>query len=97
MGKVGRGQHRLSGSQHRVGLTVMHHGRGQQAQAAVVMLVVLLVDELAAELQAVFDLVKRSGNSGRYLSVLNWLSEKGLSLETCGRLCDLVIPSVAKS
>ena len=42
-------------------------------------------------------LAKRSGNSGRYLSVLNWLSENGLSSETCGRLWDLVIPSVAMS
>jgi hypothetical protein len=29
---------------------------------------------------------KRSGNSGRYFKVLKWLSEKGLSSETCGRL-----------
>ena len=42
-------------------------------------------------------LVKRSGNAGWYLSVLNWLSEKGLSSETRGRLWDLVIPSVASS
>src|ERR1700682_5007986 len=40
---------------------------------------------------------KRSGNSGRYLSVLNWLSENGLSLETWGRLCDLMIPKAASS
>ena len=42
-------------------------------------------------------LAKRSGNSGRYFSVLNRLSENGLSSETCGRLWDLVIPSVARS
>ena len=42
-------------------------------------------------------LSNRSGNSGRYFSVLNWLSENGLSLETCGRLCDFVTPSDAKS
>src|ERR1039458_8314808 len=35
---------------------------------------------------------KRSGNSGRYFMVLNWLSEKGLSLETWGRLWVLVTP-----
>src|SRR5674536_334881 len=28
---------------------------------------------------------KRLGNSGRYFSVLNWASEKGLSLEVWGR------------
>src|SRR6516162_8243232 len=35
---------------------------------------------------------KRSGNSGRYFRVRNWLSEYGLSFETCGRLCVLVTP-----
>jgi hypothetical protein len=34
----------------------------------------------------------RSGNAGRYFSVLNCASENGLSLETCGRLWVLVIP-----
>src|ERR1019366_2401222 len=37
----------------------------------------------------------RSGNSGRYLRVLNWLSEYGLSSETCGRLWVLVMPRSA--
>src|ERR1039458_8601545 len=37
----------------------------------------------------------RSGNSGRYLRVLNWLSEYGLSSETCGRLWVLVTPRSA--
>src|SRR6516164_2703857 len=36
---------------------------------------------------------KWSGNSGRYFMVRNWLSEKGLSSETCGRLCVFVTPS----
>jgi hypothetical protein len=35
---------------------------------------------------------KQSGNSGRYLRVLNCASENGLSLETCGRLWVLVTP-----
>src|SRR6266704_3202229 len=38
---------------------------------------------------------KRSGNSGRYFMVRNWLSEYGLSSETCGRLCVLVTPRSA--
>ena len=42
-------------------------------------------------------LPKRSGNSGRYLSVLNWASENGLSLETCGRLWVRVMPRSARS
>ena len=33
-------------------------------------------------------LAKRSGKSGRYFSVLNWLSEKGLSSLTWGLLWD---------
>src|SRR5450759_3991836 len=34
--------------------------------------------------------LKRSGNSGRYFMVRNWLSEYGLSSQTCGRLWVLV-------
>jgi hypothetical protein len=41
---------------------------------------------------ASWKLPKRSGNSGRYFMVRNWLSLEGLSLLTCGRLCDLVTP-----
>src|SRR2546428_5451529 len=37
----------------------------------------------------------RSGNAGRYFSVLNCASENGLSLETWGRLWVLVIPRSA--
>src|SRR5678809_464648 len=40
---------------------------------------------------------KRSGRSGRYLSVLKWASENGLSSETCGRLWVLLIPRSAMS
>src|ERR1035437_7559027 len=40
---------------------------------------------------------KRSGNSGRYLRVLNWLSEYGLSSETWGRLWVLVTPRSASN
>ena len=35
---------------------------------------------------------KRRGNCGWYFRVLNWLSENGLSLEVCGRLCERVTP-----
>ncbi len=40
---------------------------------------------------------KRSGNSGRYFMVRNWLSENGLSSETCGRECVLVMPRSASN
>ena len=55
MGRIGPGEHGLPGCEHHVGLTVMDRGRGQQAQTPVVMLVVLPVEELAAEVQAVLD------------------------------------------
>ena len=42
-------------------------------------------------------IANRSGNSGQYFSVLNWLSEYGLSFDTCGRLCDFVTPSEANN
>lgn len=38
---------------------------------------------------------KASGKSGRYLSVLNWDSANGLSLETCGGEWLLVTPLLA--
>jgi hypothetical protein len=53
----------------------------------VVVLVVVPLEKLATEAQAVFIA------TGWYFIVLNWLSENGLSLETCGRLCDLVTPN----
>jgi hypothetical protein len=37
----------------------------------------------------------RSGNVGRYFSVLNCASENGLSFETCGRLSVFVTPRSA--
>jgi hypothetical protein len=40
---------------------------------------------------------KRSGKSGRYLSVLNCASEYGLSFETWGLECVLVMPRSASS
>src|SRR5882757_4287633 len=39
--------------------------------------------------------VKHAGNPGRYLRVLNWASEYGLSFETCGREWVLVTPRSA--
>jgi len=86
MSGVGRGQHRLSASQHGVGLTESGPSPASAAQAPVVMLVVLPMENSPQNSKPCSMLVKRSGNSGRYLSVLNWLSENGLSSETCGRL-----------
>ena len=55
MGSIGRGEHCLPRSERRLGLTVMDRGRGQQAQTPVMMFVVLPVEKLATEVQAVFD------------------------------------------
>src|SRR3984957_5601561 len=38
---------------------------------------------------------KQRGKVGWYFKVLKWLSENGLSLDVCGRLCDLVTPRSA--
>ncbi len=71
MSGVGRGEHHLPGSQHRVRLAVVDRGGGQQAQAPVVMLVVLPVEELAARVQGVLEASKTVGDSGRYFIVSN--------------------------
>src|ERR1700723_3503010 len=42
-------------------------------------------------------LPKRWGNCDWYVSVLKWLSGNGLSLDTCGRLCERVTPRSASS
>src|SRR4029079_11886677 len=39
--------------------------------------------------------LKRLGNCGWYFRVLKCASEKGLSFEVCGLLCDLVTPRSA--
>src|SRR5919205_1342849 len=46
--------------------------------------------------RACFGERKRSGKSGRYLRVLNWDSEKGLSLGQWGREWLLVTPKSAR-
>ena len=58
---MGRGKHGLPCGQHHVGLPVVDHGQRQQAQAPVVMRVVLRMEELAADVQAVLDAGEASG------------------------------------
>ena len=71
--------------------TVVHRCRRQIREPGMMMLVVVPGEELA-QARALLVGRKRSGNSGRYFRVLNWLSENGLSLETWGRLWVLVTP-----
>ena len=64
---------------------------GMQAQPAVAMFIVVPSEEDLAVSSGVFDRAEPAGEvGGRYFSVLNWASENGLSLETCGRECDWV-------
>ena len=46
------------------------------------MLVVVPGEERLAEGAGVLEAAEASGKSGRYFSVLNWVSENGLSSET---------------
>jgi hypothetical protein len=64
----------LAAPQDALGLAEVNHRRGQQADARVAVLLVVPLKELLAEGAAVLE-PKRSGNSGRYLRVRNWLSE----------------------
>ena len=76
---------------------VMDHGRRHQAKTGVVVLVVVPLEERLAEAASVFDGAEAVRETGRYLKVLNWLSENGLSSETCGRLWVLVTPRSASN
>jgi len=80
-----------------LGALIMHDRRSRQPETGVMMLGVVPGEELLAKAPGVVQRTeaRRSGNSGRYFSVLNWLSENGLSSETCGRLCVLVTPRSA--
>jgi hypothetical protein len=94
--RVGRGQHGRPRDDAVLGQTVMHVGGSQQAEAAVAVLRVVPSDKVLAVGACVLIEPNRSGNAGRYFSVLNWASENGLSLETCGRAWVLVTPKVRK-
>ena len=75
----------------------MDDGWRQKPGPAVAVLVVVPPEEVLPEGSAVLQDPNRSGKSGLYLIVLNWASENGLSLETCGRLCILVTAKSASS
>src|ERR1019366_6204657 len=73
----------------------MQHIRCQQGDSTVMVVMVIPGEEDWQKARASSMEPKRSGNSGRYLRVLNWLSEYGLSSETWGRLWVLVTPRSA--
>jgi len=59
------------------------------------MIAVVPGKEDPAEIERVLEAAEAIREGGRYLSVLNWLSEYGLSLETYGRDRLFVRPSCA--
>jgi len=65
------------------------------ARSAVMVFVVIPREKALAKGTRIFDGPESVGELGRYLRVLNWLSEYGLSSETCGRLWVLVTPRSA--
>ncbi len=81
----------------RRGEAVVHLVRRAEAERAVMVFVVVPVEEARGVARACSMQPKRSGKPGRYLSVLKGDSEKGLSFETCGRECVLVTPRSASS
>jgi hypothetical protein len=78
-----------------LGQAGVHVMRREQAEAAVMMFDVVPGEERVAVGPGVLIEPNRSGNAGRYFSVLNCASENGLSLDTCGRLWVFVIPRSA--
>jgi hypothetical protein len=95
VGVVGGGEHGAALLVDLGGGAVVDVGGGVQAQAGVAMFVVVPGEKDLAVLPGGFDRGEPTGKSGRYFSVLNWASLKGLSSETCGGLCDWVTPRSA--
>ena len=94
---MGGGEDASSRGDTLIGQAVVDVVRGQQADAAMPVLAVVPVEEGAAVSAAVLRGSEALGKSGRYLSVLNWASENGLSLETCGLEWVFVTPRSASS
>jgi hypothetical protein len=92
-----RREHSLAIGDDRRRGAVVDDGRREQSEPNVVVLGVVPGEEPLAERPGVLDPPNRSGNSGRYLSVLNCASENGLSFDTRGRACVRVTPRSANS
>ncbi len=97
------GMRRVRGRQHllpmradRGGLAEMHDGRGGEPQPLWRCSWLYQGKKTCPNARPSAIDPNRSGNWGQYLSVLNWASENGLSLETCGRLCVFTTPRSAR-
>jgi hypothetical protein len=75
MGGKGVAQHHLAGGDDLPGATVVHVSGSEQADAGVVVGVVVPVEEASAEAAGVLDGAEPVGEGGVVLEVLNWLSE----------------------
>ena len=82
---VGREAGAVTPVEDRRRAAVMHVGRREIAEAAVVVGVIVPSQEVVADGARVFECAERFGNAGRYLKVRNCASENGLSLLTAGR------------
>ncbi len=77
----------VAATSNAVRLAAVDAGGSEEAEASVVVHVVVPVEDLAADVASVLDRAEAVGEKpGRYLMVLNCASEYGLSSETCGRL-----------
>src|SRR2546422_2714858 len=95
MRSIGRGEDRRAGGAALLDPPEVDIGGREQAEAAVVMFRLYQGKKTWPWARASWIEPNRSGNPGRYFSVLNWASENGLSFDTCGRLCVLVTPRSA--
>jgi hypothetical protein len=79
MVRVRRGEHGRARCDALLGQAVVHVGRREQAETGVVVLVLYQGKKTWQCARASWIDPKRTGNAGRYFSVLNWASENGLS------------------
>jgi hypothetical protein len=82
---VRRGEGVGAGCPHRLCVSIVDVVGGVPGDARMAMFLVVPAVERLTCARAASILVNRSGKSGRYFNVLNWASEKGLSLEIRGR------------
>src|SRR3954470_15323912 len=85
----------LTGGMDGLGLAVMHLVGGHQSNADVMVTLIVPSEEAAAECPGILNAAETLGDCGWYFRVLKCASEKGLSFEVCGLLCDLVTPRSA--
>ena len=97
MGGVCRVKGLLAGLANLFGPLVVHDLRSQQPETGLMVLGVIPGEELPAETVSVSLGAKSVREARTTLQVLNWLSENGLSSETCGRACVLDTPRSADS